>query len=126
MVYAKAARERGDDIRLMASIETIGWYSNRPGTQRYPPLFNLSSRSCELHRYGVRLPVRGSDASPLQTIATFRSVPGVSWSDHQSFWRQDYRAMMITDTAPYRYPYYHAAADTPDKLAYPEFYGGCV
>ena len=27
---------------------------------------------------------------------------------------------MITDTAPYRYPHYHAATDTPDKLAYPE------
>jgi hypothetical protein len=41
MVYAEAARRRGDDIRLMASIETIGWYSNERGSQRYPPLFNL-------------------------------------------------------------------------------------
>ena len=29
-------------------------------------------------------------------------------------------AVMITDTAPYRYPYYQAASDTPDKIAYPE------
>jgi hypothetical protein len=29
--------------------------------------------------------------------------------------------MMITDTAFYRYLYYHANDDTPDKLAYPEF-----
>ena len=29
--------------------------------------------------------------------------------------------MMITDTAPYRYPHYHAVTDTPDKLVYPEF-----
>jgi hypothetical protein len=40
-VYAEAARRRGDDIRLMASIETIGWYSSEPGSQRYQPLFNL-------------------------------------------------------------------------------------
>jgi Peptidase family M28 len=40
-VYAEAARRRGDDIRLMASIETIGWYSSEPGSQSYPPLFNL-------------------------------------------------------------------------------------
>jgi len=41
MVYAEAARRQGDDIRLMASIETIGWYSSEPGSQSYPPLFNL-------------------------------------------------------------------------------------
>ena len=41
MVHAEAARRRGDNIRLMASIETIGCYSNEPGSQSYPPLFNL-------------------------------------------------------------------------------------
>jgi hypothetical protein len=40
-VYAEAARRRGDDIRLMASIETIGWYSSEAGSQSYPPLFKL-------------------------------------------------------------------------------------
>jgi hypothetical protein len=133
MVYAKAARNRGDDIRLMASLETIGSYSNRLGSQRYPPLFNLfypdranfigmvsdfGSRAAMrrlAHAFGAR-----SDF-PLQTAATFRFVPGVSWSDQRSFWRHGYHAMMITDTAFYRYPHYHTADDTPDKLAYPEF-----
>jgi acetylornithine deacetylase/succinyl-diaminopimelate desuccinylase-like protein len=41
MVYAEEARQHGDDIRLMASIETIGWYINEPDSQSYPPLFNL-------------------------------------------------------------------------------------
>lgn len=41
MVYAAAARRRGDYIRLMASLETIGWYCNEPGSQNYPPLFSL-------------------------------------------------------------------------------------
>jgi acetylornithine deacetylase/succinyl-diaminopimelate desuccinylase-like protein len=41
MVYAAAARRRKDDIRLMASLETIGWYSDEPGSQSYPPLFGL-------------------------------------------------------------------------------------
>ncbi len=57
---------------------------------------------------------------PVQTVATFRFVPGVSWSDHRSFWCYGYRGVMITDTAPYRYPHYHAMSDTPDKLTYPE------
>ena len=57
---------------------------------------------------------------PLEHAATFRWIPGVAWSDHLAFWRQGYRALMVTDTAFYRYPYYHTPDDTPDKLAYPE------
>lgn len=133
MVYAKAARDRGDDIRLMASLETIGWYSNRPGSQRYPPLFNLFYPNCAnfigmvsdfRSRAAMRRLARAFRAGsnfPLQTAATFQFVPGVSWSDQRSFWRHGYHAMMITDTAFYRYGHYHTADDTPDKLAYPEF-----
>ena len=132
MVYAQAARRRGEDIRLMASLETIGCYSDEPGSQVYPPLFGLfypdrgnflgmvsdfRSRTV-LRRLATAF--RAHSDFPLQTVSTFRFVPGVSWSDHRSFWRQGYRAVMITDTAPYRYPHYHAATDTPDKLAYPE------
>jgi len=40
----------------------------------------------------------------------------VDWSDHWSFWDEGYPALMVTDTAPFRYPYYHTAADTPDKV----------
>ena len=39
MVYARAARAGGDDIRLMVSLEMLGFYSDAPGSQRYPPLF---------------------------------------------------------------------------------------
>ncbi len=50
-------------------------------------------------------------------------IPGVSWSDHRSFWRHGYRALMVTDTAFYRYPHYHTPDDTPDKLSYEELAG---
>jgi hypothetical protein len=63
---------------------------------------------------------RANSDFPIETAATFPFIPGVSWSDHRSFWRQGYRAVMITDTAFYRYRHYHAPSDTPDKLAYPE------
>jgi Zn-dependent M28 family amino/carboxypeptidase len=132
MVYAAAARRRRDDIRLMTSIETIGWYSNESGSQNYPPLFNLfypnradfigfvSNFRSRAAMRRLAAAFRASSDFPLETAATFSFVPGVSWSDHRSFWRQGYRAVMITDTAFYRYPHYHAPSDTPDKLAYPE------
>ena len=43
-------------------------------------------------------------------------VPGVSWSDQRSFWQAGYPALMVTDTAFYRYPHYHCPTDTPEKL----------
>lgn len=38
--------------------------------------------------------------------------------DHTSYNRHGYSALMITDTAFLRYPYYHTAQDNPDKLDY--------
>jgi hypothetical protein len=131
VVYAAAARRRGDDIRLMASLETIGCYSDEPGSQSYPPLFGLfypgranfigivsDFRSRTAMRQ-LAAAFRAHSDFPLETAATFRIIPGVSWSDHRSFWRQGYHAVMITDTAFYRYRHYHAATDTHDKLNYP-------
>jgi Zn-dependent M28 family amino/carboxypeptidase len=129
MVYAAAARQREDDIRLMASLETIGWYSDEPGSQGYPPLFGLfypasanflgivSDFRSRTVMQQLAAAFRAHSDFPLETAATFRFIPGVSWSDHRSFWRQGYPAVMITDTAFYRYRHYHA--DTPDKLNYP-------
>ncbi len=133
MIYAKAARERGDDIRLMAAIETVGWYSDKPGTQSYPPLFKLfypnranflalisNFRSWPAMRR-LAAAFRANSDFPLETAALPALVPGVSWSDHRSFWLQGYRSAMVTDTAFYRYRHYHAPSDTPDQLAYPQF-----
>ncbi len=128
--YADAARARGDRIVAMLSIESIGYYDSHPGTQRYP--FPLSLAYPDVGDFiGF---VGNLKSGPLvrRTIATFRSatrfpsqgaslpswVPGVWWSDHWSFWRQGYQAIMITDTAPFRNPFYHTAQDTPDKLDY--------
>src|SRR6266566_4094106 len=55
---------------------------------------------------------------PVESLAAFEWVPGLGWSDQFSFWRQGYPAVMVTDTAFYRYPYYHTALDTPDKVCY--------
>jgi Zn-dependent M28 family amino/carboxypeptidase len=57
----------------------------------------------------------------VQSAVAPASLPGVGWSDHWAFWEQGYPAVMLTDTAPYRYPQYHTAEDTPDKLRYREF-----
>ncbi|MGD9000772.1 MAG: M28 family peptidase [Granulosicoccaceae bacterium] len=129
-LYARAARRRGDDIRLMIALETMGYYSDAPHSQRYPPLFryfypdradfislvsNFGSRK-QMRELGRAF--RSASDFPLQQVATFAVIPGVAWSDHLSFWMQRYKALMVTDTAFYRYPYYHSAQDTAEKLDY--------
>ncbi len=54
----------------------------------------------------------------MEGTATFGWLPGVNWSDHLNFWREGYPALMVTDTAFFRYPHYHAPQDTPEKLDY--------
>jgi Zn-dependent M28 family amino/carboxypeptidase len=133
MVYAREARARGDDIRLMVALETMGYYDERPGSQDYPPLFRyfhpdrgnfLGLVSDFASRHALRRLVEAFKAAsdfPLEHSVAPRFVPGVAWSDHRSFWRQGYPAVMATDTAFYRYRHYHSPLDTPDKLAYPAF-----
>jgi Zn-dependent M28 family amino/carboxypeptidase len=130
MIYARAARRRGDDIRLMISLEMLGYYDQRPKSQHYPPFFrffypdranfiafvsNLPSRR-QLRRTASFF--RSHSDFPLEHLAALGIIPGISWSDHLSFWRQGYRALMVTDTSFYRYPYYHTPWDVPDRLDY--------
>jgi Zn-dependent M28 family amino/carboxypeptidase len=128
--HARQARERGENIVAMLSVETIGYYSDAPGSQSYPfPLgllypdtadfvgFVGDLRSRKLVRQAAAS-FRRHTAFPAQAAAVPASIPGVGWSDHWSFWQAGYRAIMVTDTALFRYPAYHTAQDTPDRLDY--------
>jgi hypothetical protein len=131
LVYAGRCKQRGDRIVAMLSLETIGYFSNAPGSQRYPlpglGLFyptrgnfigfvgNVSSRRLVRRVIGD---FRKHADIPCEGAALPAGVPGVGWSDHWSFWQNGYAAVMVTDTAPFRYPHYHSSADTPDKLDY--------
>lgn len=129
-VYARRARQRGDQVVAMLSLETIGYYSDRPGSQQYPAPFgsfypdtgnfigfvsDLGSRQLLRRAIGT---FRQTTQFPSEGLAAPAGIPGIGWSDHWSFWQQGYRAIMITDTALYRYPHYHDRSDTPDKLDY--------
>lgn len=133
LVYASAARARGDRIKLMVALEMLGCYDHEAGSQRYPPFFRwfypdrgdfiglVSDLRSRRHMLRLADAFRRHTDFPFEHVATCRWIPGVAWSDHLSFWRQGYRALMVTDTAFYRYPYYHTSDDTPDRLAYAEF-----
>jgi Zn-dependent M28 family amino/carboxypeptidase len=130
-VYAEAAKARGENIRLMISLEMLGSYSEQPGSQGYPPLLRhfypdranfiamVSNRASRQELQQMVAAFKAESDFPVESLATFEIIPGVAWSDHLSFWRAGYPAIMVTDTAFYRNPAYHTAADTPEKLNYP-------
>ena len=128
--YTRRAAAAHERIVAMLSIETIGYYAHAPGSQQYPFPFNLlypdrgdfiafvgNFASHRVLRRSIGA-FRRSAAFPSQGAVAPEWIPGVSWSDHASFWLRGYRAIMISDTAPYRYPHYHTEDDTPDKLDY--------
>jgi len=128
-VYANAARARGDRIVGMLSLETMGYYSDERGSQTYPPPLNLlypdvgnfigfvsNVRSARLLRRAARA-FTARTPFPMRSAAAPAAIPGVGWSDQWSFWQAGYPGLMVTDTAPYRYPWYHTAQDTPDKIS---------
>lgn len=129
-VYAKICRQREDNILGAIIPETIGYYRDEPGSQQYPfPVSffypgtgnfigfvgNVASRdlvstAIESFRRQVKFPSEG--------IAAPGVIAGIGWSDHWSFWQEGYQGIMLTDTAPFRYPHYHSPDDTPDKIDY--------
>lgn len=127
-VYARQLRHDGVPVSAMISLEMLGFYSDASGSQNYPALFSLfypsrgnfigfvgNSESRDLVRRATRS-VREAAHFPSEGVAAPASVPGVGWSDQWSFWQQGYPAIMITDTAIFRYPYYHTPKDTQEKV----------
>jgi hypothetical protein len=128
--FARLCRERGENIVGMLSLETMGYYHDEPGSQLYPfPLGWVYPST------GDFVAFVGNDASAAwvrAVVGAFRerarfpsqggALPAVmrdaARSDQWSFWQHGYPGLMVTDTANFRYPYYHTARDTPDKLNY--------
>lgn len=129
-LYATRAQAQGERITAMFSLETLGYYTDQPGSQRYPFPFslfypdtgnfigfvgNISSRGLVRRAVGA---FRAATAFPSEGVAAPSGIEGVHWSDHWAFWQTGYPALMVTDTAPFRYPHYHRATDTPQQLDY--------
>jgi peptidase M28-like protein len=133
-VYARRCKDRGDRIAAMISLETIAYFSDKPKSQNYPAAglgffypstgnfigFVGNTRSRALLRRAVSA-FKSARKLPCEGAALPAVVPGVGWSDQWAFWQCDYPGIMVTDTAPFRYPHYHSASDTPEKLDYDRF-----
>lgn len=129
-VYARQARENGEDIKLAVSLEAIGYYSDKPFSQRYPLFLGLfypnrANFIAVVGNWTMRQKVNEfthlfsqHSSFPIYSTVLPDFIPGVDFSDQWSFWQMGFPAIMVTDTAFYRYPYYHRDSDTFEKLDY--------
>jgi Zn-dependent M28 family amino/carboxypeptidase len=124
--YANQLKQEQQQLRLMISLEMLGYRDDTPGSQNYPPplekfypnrgdfialignwrtIRDLISISRSIRKVGVPtqwLPVPKRGLIVRQTRQ----------SDHAPFWDAGYPAMMVTDTAFMRNPHYHKPSDT--------------
>ena len=126
--YAKRLAETNERVTAMYSLETLGYFSDAAGSQQYPAPFGafFGDRADFISFVGML----GSRALLQDAMRSFRShtqfptiggvapgfIRGISWSDHWAFAQHGFQALMITDTALFRYPHYHKPTDTPDKI----------
>ncbi|MBD2439361.1 M28 family peptidase [Nostoc sp. FACHB-110] len=123
--YAALLRQQQQPLRLMISLEMLGYCNSTPGSQNYPPplekfypntgdfialignlrtIRDLISLSRSIRKVGVAsqwLPVPNRGLIVRQTRL----------SDHAPFWDLGYSAIMVTDTAFLRNPHYHQSSD---------------
>lgn len=114
----------------MLSLETIGYYSDEPGSQHflfplhliYPSTGNFIAFVSNVENgFLVRQLVgsfRRQAQFPSEGGALWGLIPGVGWSDHWAFWEEGFPAVMVTDTALFRYPAYHTNTDRPELVQY--------
>ena len=124
VVYARLLHQQGEHVIAMYSLEMLGYYSDKPGSQSYPVPLNwfypdqanfiafvgniqsgyLLWRSLNAFRRHSDFPAQG-------LIMPEKLVPDIRRSDHASFWDAGYPAVMVTDTADFRNIHYHTVGD---------------
>ena len=128
--YAAQLRQQQQRLRLMISLEMLGYCDSTPGSQSYPAGLErfYPSRGNFIGLIGnlstipdlIRLSrIMRTDGMPCEWLPVPNRgliVPQTRLSDHAHFWDQGYRAMMVTDTAMLRNPHYHKASDRIETL----------
>ncbi len=130
-IHADSMKKEGKNVTLMMSLEMIGYFSDKAGSQKYPvPLLDkiypdkgnfiaiVANMSNIMTARRVKKSFRQSTRLPVYSINAPALLPGIDFSDHRNYWIMDYPAVMITDTAFARNMAYHTENDTADRLDY--------
>lgn len=130
-VHARDLRQRGKDVSLMIDLEMIGYFSDVPNSQRYhlwifrrlyPTTADFIALVGRWNEWGDLLSLKsamvGATALPVLSVSIPYELPRLADSDHISFWREGFPAIMVTDTSFNRNRNYHGTHDTWQTLDY--------
>jgi|AGTN01.1.fsa_nt_gi Peptidase family M28. len=130
LIVATLAYPIFEKIVAMMAMDTIGYYSDIKGSQHYPfglgtvypDQANFIAFVSNLQNKALVRDVLGNfrrnTTFPALGLAIPEIVPGVGWSDHRFFWACDFPALLVTDTALFRDPFYHTSGDKADTVDY--------
>ena len=128
--YAAQLKQNHQPLRLMISLEMLGYCDRSPNSQRYPAglkyfypdrgnfiglIGNLRTIP-DLVRLSRSIRQEGTPCEWLPVPNRGLLVPQTRLSDHSPFWDRGYRAIMVTDTAFMRNPHYHQPSDRLETL----------
>lgn len=128
--YAQQLQQDQQKLRLMLSLEMLGYRDNAKGSQTYPQIIkpfysaianfialvgNLAAIPDLIH-LSRQMKRNGTPIQVLPDPSNGKLVSITGKSDHFPFWQKNYRAIMVTDTAMLRNPHYHKASDTIETL----------
>jgi Zn-dependent M28 family amino/carboxypeptidase len=128
LVHARNCRKRREHVVAMVSLECLGFYvggsarrSDATPWHRLLPFSNdgafvVSNVRSRKLAGEVATALRESGDVPIHRVALPGFLPLAKSSDHWSFWKNGYPAVMITDSAPLRYRHYHRKSDTADRI----------
>lgn len=128
--YVHANSIANYDVKLMIALEMIGYYKSGDSTQTYPlPSMSLYypkegsfiavvGKTFDIHASRLKESINRFSNIDAYSINAPAFIPGIDFSDHRNYWKLEYPAIMVTDTAFYRNRNYHKESDTYDTLDY--------
>ena len=113
--HASSLKERGKDVRLMISLDSVGQYSNEDGSQKHPYKFmsllypdrgdyiNIAGRLQDVREVReLKKSFNAASRLPLYSQNLPENFSKNYSTDHKNYWRQGYSAVLISDTDRYR------------------------
>lgn len=130
-VYAKRLHDEGSNVTGMICLESMGYFRDTPDSQMFPLPFLrffypttgnyitfVSDFRSRFFLSKAKNAFRKGTSLPVESLSSFALIPGIDFSDHRSFWKFGYEAIMVTDTAFYRNPNYHGIGDDAGTIDY--------
>ncbi|MCU0523831.1 MAG: M28 family peptidase [Elainella sp. Prado103] len=138
--YVAELAQQRQPLRLMLSLEMLGYCCQTAGSQQYPPglrhfypdrgnfigLIGNWRSVPDLVRLSRSIRRAGTPCEWLPAGRQGKWVPDTRRSDHAPFWDYGYRALMVTDTANLRNPHYHRSQDRLETLDLDFLTGCCI